>query len=597
MTQLKTDDHRASADADAATVNIASWLPRMAEAQPDKNAIVCAVSGGRYVSWTFRELESESNRIANGLERVGIRRGTRTILMVRPGLDFFGLVFALFKVGAPPAVIDPGMGRDKMVECLAGVEAEAYIGIPLAHLLRKLHARAFRTVKHVVTVGRRWFWGGHTLDGLREGASSSYAMAETRPDEIAAILFTSGSTGPAKGVVYTHSIFDAQVRMLRDAYDIRPGEVDLATFPLFALFDPALGMTCVVPEMDFTQPAQADPRKLIRAIRDHDVTNMFGSPALIDRLGRFGELHGVKLPTVKRVISAGAPIAPAVLERFHKLLTGDAQVFTPYGATESLPVASIGSREILSETKERTAAGGGVCVGKPVESMDVRIIGITDQPIDVWNDELVLPPGEIGEIVVRGPVVTQEYWHNPAATRLAKIVVGRQSSELRVKSGELKSEVGTAKTANLSLLTHNSLLATHFHRMGDVGYIDESGRLWMCGRKAHRVVTSEGTLFTVPCEAVFNQHEKVRRTALVGIGASPDQSPVLCVELDPEHKRADRSQLISELRALGREHAHTRGIGAFLFHPGFPVDIRHNAKIFREKLAIWAASKTAAKTE
>ncbi|MCH7870650.1 MAG: AMP-binding protein [Planctomycetes bacterium] len=542
---------------DAASVNIASWLPRMADEQPDKKAIVCDRGGGAYESWTFGELEAESNRIANGLERIGIRRGTRTILMVRPSLDFFGLVFALFKIGAPPAVIDPGMGRNKMVECLAGVEAEAYIGIPLAHLLRKLHSRAFRTVRHVVTVGRRWFWGGHTLEGLRGGASSRYAMAETKPDEIAAILFTSGSTGPAKGVVYTHAIFDAQVRMLREIYDIRPDEVDLATFPLFALFDPALGMTSVVPEMDFTRPAQADPEKLIRAIRDHDVTNMFGSPALIDRLGRFGESRGVTLPTIKRAISAGAPIAPAVLERFHKLLTSDAQVFTPYGATESLPVTSIGSREIVSETKDRTAAGGGVCVGRPVASMDVRIIRISDEPIDAWSDDLVAPPGEIGEIVVRGPVVTSEYWGNPAATRLAKIA-----------SGDGRGL---------------------FHRMGDVGYFDQGGRLWMCGRKAHRVVTPDGTLFTVPCEAVFNQHQEVRRTALVGVGRARQKKPVLCVELDPEHARADRSRLISELRALGKEHAHTRGIRTFLFHSGFPVDIRHNAKIFREKLAVWAA--------
>jgi acyl-coenzyme A synthetase/AMP-(fatty) acid ligase len=384
-------------------------------------------------------------------------------------------------------------------------------------------------------------------------------MAETEPDEIAAILFTSGSTGPAKGVVYTHGVFDAQVRMLRDTYDIRPGEVDLATFPLFALFDPALGMTSVVPEMDFTRPAQADPQKLIRAIRDHNVTNMFGSPALIDRLGRYGESNGVKLPTIKRAISAGAPISPAVLERFHKLLADDAQVYTPYGATESLPVASIGSREIVTETKDRTSTGGGVCVGKPVEPMDVRIIRITDDAIDVWSDDLLSPPGEIGEIVVCGPVVTREYWGNPDATRLAKIA-DRDGGNLR-------------------------------HRMGDVGYFDETGRLWMCGRKSHRVTTSDGTLFTVCCEAVFNLHERVRRTALVGVGKSPSQRPVLCVELEPDHTRTDRARLIRELRDLGRQHEHTCGIRTFLVHPAFPVDIRHNAKIFREKLAVWAGER------
>jgi acyl-CoA synthetase (AMP-forming)/AMP-acid ligase II len=477
--------------------------------------------------------------------------------MVRPGAEFFALVFALFKIGAVAVLVDPGMGRRRMVECLGAVEAEALVGIPQAHLLRILHPRAFRSVRMHVTVGRRWFWGGPRLKDLCSEPWGPHEMAPTQRDDPAAIIFTTGSTGPPKGVLYLHGMFSAQVSILRDHFGITPGEVDLPTFPLFALFAPALGMTAVLPDMDPTRPARVDPVKIIEAIRDNDVTNMFGSPALLDRVARYGQARGVKLPSLRRVISAGAPVPPVTLERFGSLLEAEAEIHTPYGATEALPVTSIGSREILGQTREESARGGGTCVGRPVPGMAVRVIEISDQPIESWSDDLVMPTGEIGEIVVRGPVVTPEYCTDPAATRLAKIRAGSNA----------------------------------WHRMGDVGRFDEQGRLWFCGRKAHRVVTADGTMFTVPCEAVFNRHPRVFRSALVGVGAPPRQRPVMCVELEAGDDGSGKAQLTEELLATAWRHDLTRSIETILYHPAFPVDIRHNAKIFREKLAVWAAGK------
>jgi acyl-CoA synthetase (AMP-forming)/AMP-acid ligase II len=449
------------------------------------------------------------------------------------------------------------MGKARMVECLRKVDAEAFIGIPLAHALRVLHPRAFRAVRVCITVGRRWFWGGHRLEDVRADPWQPCDVAATREDEPAAIIFTTGSTGPPKGVLYLHGMFDAQVRILREHFGIEPGEVDLPTFPLFALFAPALGMTVVIPEMDPTHPALVDPVKIIEAIRDQQVTNTFGSPALLNRVGRYGEQHNIRLPPLMRVISAGAPVPPTTLERFTGMLSEKAEIHTPYGATEALPVASIASREILEETRQESDRGGGTCVGRPVPGVEVRVVGISEQPIAAWSDDLTLPVGEIGEIVAKGPVVTREYCTDAAATKFAKIQEGD----------------------NL------------WHRMGDVGRFDEKGRLWFCGRKSHRVMTEHGTMFTVPCEAIFNRHPCVFRSALVGIGKPPCQTPVLCVELEPDHKQVDERRLEGELRELGRQHTHTKCIDTFLFHPSFPVDIRHNSKIFREKLAVWAAER------
>ncbi|HEY6006878.1 MAG TPA: AMP-binding protein, partial [Geobacteraceae bacterium] len=336
-------------------VNIAAHLPEMARRQPDTPAIIFP-RGNRRLS--FRELDALSDRIAHGLVRAGIRRGVRTVLMVTPSPEFFALTFALFKVGAVPVLIDPGLGVRNLRQCIAEAQARAFIGIPKAHLARLLFGWGRGTLSTLVTVGPRLFWGGITLAALQRHAERNlpFPLAPTEAEETAAILFTSGSTGPPKGAIYSHANFAAQVEALRRVYGIEPGEIDLPTFPLFALFAPALGMTAVIPEMDFTRPGSVNPRRIIAAIRDHRVTTMFGSPALIDRVGRFGAEHGVQLPTLKRVISAGAPVPAPVLERFTAMLRPGVEVFTPYGATEALPVCSIGSAEILGQTRAITEA-------------------------------------------------------------------------------------------------------------------------------------------------------------------------------------------------------------------------------------------------
>ena len=546
---------------DQPTVNVATYLRTMARIQPYKRAVV-APSGrddqGRvaYTHLTFRQLDIESDCLAQGLDDAGVSRGVRTILMVKPSLDFFALVFALFKVGAVPVVVDPGMGVSRMLNCLAESRAQALIGIPPAHILRTLAPKYFKTVNTFITVGSRWFWGGLTLHQVRTRQWAPYAMADTRPDEIAAILFTTGSTGPAKGVFYTHGVFDAQVRNIRAQFGITPGEIDLPTFPLFALFDPALGMTAIIPDMDPTKPARVNPERIVEAVVNHGVTNMFASPALLNRVGRYGKEKGIKLPTLKRVISAGAPATPANIEQFCSMLTEGAQIHTGYGATEAMPVSSFGSNEILSETRRLSEQGYGMCVGLPISGIDVRIIRISDGPIVQWTDDLCIPEGETGEIAVRGDQVTRGYFERPRDDALAKIKDGN----------------------------------TFWHRMGDLGWLDKKGRIWFCGRKSHRVVTATGTLYTIPCEAIFNNHPRVFRSALVGVGPKGQQHPVVCIELEPDGGGSKKS-LKKELLELAKDSPITESIETILFHRAFPVDIRHNSKIFREQLAVWAEKK------
>jgi acyl-CoA synthetase (AMP-forming)/AMP-acid ligase II len=554
-------------------MNIATPLVQQAQRQPEVPALIetHGIAAGKPASerrWTFRQLDDESNRLARGLARMGLVAGQRAVLMMPPRLEFFALTFALFKLGAVLVLIDPGMGVRHLGRCLAEAEPDAFLGIPRAQLARLLLGWGRRTLRHCVCVGPRLPLCGWSLARVRrEGAEGEAMLHPARPDDLAAILFTSGSTGIAKGVVYTHGIFTAQVEQLQRIYGIEPGEIDLPTFPLFGLFAPALGMTAVLPEMDATRPARVNPRAILSAVRHFGVTNLFGSPALLRRVGFAPEAEGQTLPSLRRVISAGAPVPAAVLARFRRLLPSGTEIHTPYGATEALPVASIASSEILTETASATAEGRGVCVGRPVPGMRVRIIRLEDGPLTEWSADLELPPGEIGEIVVKGTVVTASYYHRPDATALHKI--------------------------------RDSLEGGFWHRMGDVGYFDALGRLWFCGRKSQRVVTAERTYFTIPCEGVFNAHPQVFRTALVGVDRGNGIEPELCVEIDPQlprDQRPDRdaaslTRFRRELAERGRIWPHTRAIRRFHIHPAFPVDIRHNAKIFRERLAVWAAAQ------
>ncbi len=545
--------------------NVGCLLTAMAQQMPDAVCVVEPLERDaqlkrRYRHVTFRELDADSSQIAAGLRGMGVQPGTRLVLLVRPSIDFISLVFALFKAGVVTVLIDPGMGRRNLVRCLEAVDPEGFVAIPLVQMIRSVLRWRFPHSRFHVTVGRKWFWGGLTLDELRRRSNESFAPAETKADDPAAIIFTTGSTGPPKGVLYQHGNFLRQVTEIRDHYNIRPGEIDLPGFPLFALFNAAMGVTTVIPDMDFTRPARADPRNILEAAHDWRITQAFGSPALWNVVGRYCEETGAKIPTLQRVLSAGAPVPPHVLQCMKQAIHPAGEIYTPYGATEALPVASISAGEVLGETSMRSREGGGTCVGHRFPNIEWKVIRIAEGPIARLEEIEELPPGKIGELLVSGPVVTREYVTQLEANPLHKV---RDGDRL-------------------------------WHRMGDVGYLDELDRFWFCGRKSHRVITDQTTMFTIPCEAIFNQHPRVYRSALVGVGPPRQQRPVVIVELWPNHRTkspVDERQLVSELLALAVEYEHTQIIRDVLIHKSLPVDIRHNAKIFREQLGLWAAKK------
>ena len=538
-------------------INIAETFVRAANEQKDRTAVIEARTGKKI---SFNELNGRSNTYADYFSSTGLGPHDITILMVRPSIDFICLTLALFKIGSPIVLIDPGMGYKNLLRCIARVEPKFLVGIPQAILFAKIFHEAFKTVEKSFCCGSSLgLFGPNIL--INKGIGVEYPVHQPTETDLAAIIFTTGSTGPPKGVCYEHSIFNAQLHLIKEYYAIGAGDVDQPAFPLFALFSAALGACAVIPDMDPTKPAKVDPEKFVASIQKYRVTYSFGSPAIWNVVSRYCLEQGIVLPSLRKVLMAGAPVPCELLQRVQGILPAEAQVFTPYGATESLPIVSIEGREVIAETWQQTREGKGTCVGRPLPGIEIKIIGISDEPLAKLTSEMQVPDGRIGEIIVRGDVVTRAYLNNSEETRLAKISDGN----------------------------------TFWHRMGDVGYIDQAQRLWFCGRKAHRVVTAQETLFSVPCEAIINEHPQVYRSALVGmnngvVDTGIKKIPAIVIEPKKE-KNINEKKLLEEIRKRAARSELTSEIKHFLIHKKFPVDIRHNAKIFREKLALWAQKK------
>ena len=538
-------------------------------------------SGKReYRTITFAELDRDTDRIAAGLQALGVTPKMRLVIMVRQGIDFIALVFALYKTGATLVLIDPGMGVKKMLQRLKEVNPDGFLGIPAAQFARILYRRWFPNAKYNLTVGKSLLLPHIlTLQKLRKRSPGPPQDPKTRLDDPAAIIFTSGSTGAAKGVLYTQRMFKTQVEEIAKRLNIKPGAIDLVGFPFFGLFDAGMGTTAVIPDMDTTKPASVDPKLFLEAANDWQITQAFGSPALWTTVTRYCLKNNVKISTLKQTAIAGAPVSFELLRNLRKILPDDAVIVTPYGATESLPLAAIESREVLEETSYKTSQGAGVCVGKFFDSpLEHKIIPITDAPIRSLSDVKTCPDGQIGELIVSGPQCSPRYVTREDANSLALI---------EGESGQI------------------------WRRVGDVGYFDEQDRFWFCGRKSHRVETPNGPMFSIPCEAISNQSSKIFRSALVGVPLPEDfrepehvderakefrsvwREPVMIIEPTPETRPLDKTTkelLKQEALTLLKNSPLTSSINKVLICDSLPVDARHNAKINRELLTQWATA-------
>lgn len=540
-------------------MNIAKRLTDLAKIYPDKTAVMFPKHDHKqnkyhYQSLTFRDLDILSNQYANKLKELGFKPGDLTLLFLKPSLEFSAMTFAIFKAGIIPVFIDPGMGKKNLLKCIKEVKPVGLIAEKEVHLLSLIFRKNFNSIKYRVTTKNKFpfFKNIFTLNEMKNERILSSKIEDVTPDQMAAILFTSGGTGTPKGVVYTHKIFNEQTDILKNLFKLTPEDIDLPGFPLFSLFTISMGMKSVIPDMDPSKPAECNPQKIVTNILDQKPTFVAGSPSIWDRVADYCIKENVVLPSIKYVVMFGAPVSLNIHRKFKNILP-NGTTYTPYGATESLPVSNISGEYILKNTAKLTESGKGTCIGKPIPTIELKIIKTTDEVINNLKDATILPPFSPGEIIVKGKVVTKEYYLLPDKTKDAKIYED---------NGDF------------------------WHRIGDIGYLDDKNELWFLGRKTHRVQTENEEMYPIPCEAIFNLHPQVKRSALIGLGSTPTQIPAIVIERkDGEYLQGkERSIFESELLTLSKKFKHTEKINKIYISKEFPVDVRHNIKIDRLKL-------------
>jgi olefin beta-lactone synthetase len=546
--------------------DLSARLERNASRLGSKAAIIYPgdtkeMRGVHYQQLSYSDLQARVAEVAAGLSSIGIGLGTRTILLAS-GPDLFIIGFALLHLGAVPVLVDPGIGIRRVLHCYRTVNATAFIGLPVTHLLRLLCRRTFRQISVRVTVGRRWFWGGHTLSRL-PGRSKEAQRASVRGDSLAMIGFTTGSTGPAKGVEYTYQMINSMTQQVRDSFGHAERDVSLVTLPAHGVFDLLAGSTVVLAPVSPGRLARANPAALVDALLRFHVSAMFASPVLFHTLADYLASNQCRLPELRCIVVGGASVPASQVAAMLAALNDQAKIHITYGATEALLITSIESTETLSLAAPKNP-GSGFCVGRPVAGTEVKIIGIREgRSANEAGKDQPLPIGHIGEVAVTGDSVSRHYYRNPESDFLHKFTLpGIQSRT--------------------------------WHRTGDAGYFDDSGRLWLCGRISQRVQTASGDLYPLCCEPIFDAHRLVRRSALVGIvdaNSQRYQTPVVCVELKARMRFRKWHQVAEELHTLAVAEPATAQLRIFLRHPSFPVDARHNSKIRREELASWAARK------
>lgn len=556
-------------------MNIADLISTYSQKNPYQKAVVYPVKKDRCGRWlfnhlTYQDLNSTSDVLATHLiEKHHIKKGDKVLLFIKPTLEFSTVVFALFKLGAIPVLMDPGMGRKLLIGAIKELQPQTVIGEPIVGVMLKFMFFKLGFSPKFISVRKSYFLFQDLENAfdtkhrsLNENSDRPIQKISVRDDEAAAIVFTSGGTGKPKGVILTHGNLSSHVTLIKEMLGLKEGDCDMPGFPLFSLTTIAMGVTSVIPLMNPAKPARANPQILVELIKSYGVKTVAGSPAIWGKIADYCLKENISLDHLKGVVMFGAPISKKLISQFAKLLPhGD--TYTPYGATECLPVSLISGRERLALENETVLKNdplfsGSICIGKAVAGTEVKIVASNWEKDKQSPFEKVAKEEEVGEIVVTGKQVTQAYLDNPAANKLAKHV----DSEGRL-----------------------------WHYMGDMGFMDREKRLWFCGRKAHSFRSKNREYLSILMEQPFLAHPEVKKAALIKKRDPSESAPIPCMVLERVDGRVlsqlsseERLKFRSELMEISKQGKNNSEISTFYLHRKFPVDGRHNIKIDRKKL-------------
>jgi len=520
--------------------NVVALLRAVADRAPDRPALVF----GDGDASSFSELWDSADAISNGLAADGLRPGDRAVVMIPMSVDLYSVLLGLLKLGAVAVFVDPWIGAKQIAAMSAFADPKAFIGIAKSHLLRLLNRRLRKIPLSVTAGGRLWRWPARRTLSELSTARREGEVHPVEPSDSALITFTSGSSGVPKGANRTHGFLAAQHRALTQEFPYVDTDVDMPMFPVFALNNLALGITSVVPQMDFKRVADVDPVRILRQMDRHAVTTCTASPPFFDRLAAHIGGNPRDRPPLRRILTGGAPVSDRQL-RAWQLAFPETEILVVYGSTEAEPVAHIEASERLRATSDVRPGSPGYCVGSPTDQVRTRVIRLGVDPAAARRD-LDVAPREIGELLVAGDHVSKDYFKNPKA----------------VRENKLADADGTV-----------------WHRMGDTGYFDGDGRFWLVGRVHSTIVRGGEEVHPQLVEQAAGADDpRIRRAAAVGLA---DSELGQRVELVLETSAGDelRDDVRSRLRQAGQQVDEI-----VLLDEPLPVDPRHNSKIDYDSL-------------
>ncbi len=531
--------------------NVASLMADVARSLPSKPALVFERNGS-HETISFSQLWQDANSVVGGLKKLGLTEGDRVIVMIPMSIDLYVCLLAIIQMGAIAVFVDPWIGAKQIARFSAFAEPTAFIGINKSHLLRWSNGR-LRNIAISVTNEFRIgpFLASHSLSKLKSSQPDTQVAAVT-PDQTALITFTSGSSGNPKGANRTHRFLKSQHLALKKEFPYQPDDIDMPMFPVFALNNLVTGITSVVPEMDFRKVAEVSGDRILAQMKDWKITTCTASPPLLDRLADAIESRGSGGFHLRRALTGGAPVSDQQLQRWTSIFASNAQpepaeIIVAYGSTEAEPVGHInGLDRINNDGKSR-----GYCTGKPSSLVQTKIIPITKGVFDLEQrplEEVELPQGEIGELIVAGDHVCRDYYKNEEATRENKLID---------KDG------------------------TVWHRMGDTGYFDDEGKFWLVGRVHSTIFRDSGIVHP----QIIEQIAKTASAEVLQVAAIGLNDPILevAVGLVVFTESENQNEIELEIRvALKNENQPCERV-LFTDQP-LPVDPRHNSKIDYEKV-------------
>ena len=550
-------------------MNILSLLAEKAEIHPNKIAFAFLQNKtNEYDQISFRELDIKSSRVAIYLSNNGFSKGMKTLVLVRPSIDFIILIYGMFKLGVVP-IFPPNLnlkspnGRKQFRSILERANIDALIGsrkiLLISYLLR---VRSFSNKIISMDKIRSYY--------LDSNNNSEYII-ESDVDwanNSVFVKYTTGSTGPSKGVIYNHNMLHSHIKLLKseginseDIFFGRSGTL---------IVHPLIGLTSVI---HTNRPIETTGEEIVEAVNRWSVTACFLSPPSAINLSNYLELLDSEgfikkaFPTLERLYVGGETVSSEVVRTIEPHLSSGRPkkggYHLVYGATEGFPLCQNQAINIL-ESDSKTKSGNGICLGKAVSGVKIRILTFR-HPLEEFDNSLAVDVtgkgiNSIGEISVSGPVVY---------TRLI--------------AGDEKAFGGSLTWAR------DTNDRTTWHRTGDLGYIDVENRIWLVGRKKHRVELSNGvTLYPKQIEPILDSMFDIR-TALVN-GPNNSQAFII-VEKNNQNWKILEDKLKHSIPTLCKLLKNNIDFSFVPFSQSFPVDSGHQAKIRREELSIWLCNK------